>query len=115
MNSPIYYFAIFFILKNYFFSSEDFKSTLQKFREDSKAAKSHNEKAFHALHPGVEGIEQVLAMKLQHDREIKLKYSPAKCRWIHAINKIVIQNYVAKVIFFYLQRILDHEEMEVST
>ena len=77
--------------------TEDFKSTLEKFREDSKAAKSHNEEAFHALHPGAAGLEQVLALKLQHDREIKQKYSPAKCRWIHAINRVVIQNYVAKV------------------
>ena len=77
--------------------AEDFKSTLQKFREESKAAKSHNDKAYHALHPGTEGLEQVLALKLQHDREIKQKYSPAKCRWIHAINRVVIQNYVAKV------------------
>eukprot|EP01036_Dinobryon_divergens_P029549 gene29548-38666_t len=78
-------------------STEDFQSTLQKFREDSKAAKSHNEIAFHALHPGAEGVEQVLALKLQHDREIKLKYSRAKCRWIKAINRVMIQNYVAKV------------------
>ena len=79
------------------FRTEDFQSTLQKFREDSKAAKSHNEEAVCALHPGAEGLEQVLAMKLQHDRDIKLKYSRAKCRWIRAINRVVIQNCTAKV------------------
>ena len=62
------------------------------------------------LHPSAEGFEQVLALKMQHDREIKLKYSRAKCRWIHAINRVVIQNYVAKVTNSY--NFLKEQRME---
>lgn len=83
----------------YFGRADDFRTTLKQFREESKAVQSHNEKAITALHHG-QSFEEILAFKLQHDREMKLKYSRAKLRWIHAINKVVIQNYVRKVSIY---------------
>jgi hypothetical protein len=77
---------------------DEFKSRLAQFKDEAKAARKENESAIGALHGGVHNCEQILAFCLAHDREMKQKYSRAKMHWIRAINKVVMRNFLAKVV-----------------
>lgn len=45
----------------------------------------------------VDGFKLMLAEKMRLETEMKKKFSIARLRWIKAINRVLIQNYVAKV------------------
>lgn len=45
----------------------------------------------------VDGFKLMLAEKIKIENELKRKYSPARLKWIRAINRVLIQNYVEKV------------------
>lgn len=45
----------------------------------------------------VDGFKLMLAEKMRLEIEMKKKFSPARLRWIKAINRVLIQNYVQKV------------------
>lgn len=77
-------------------SVADFQSKLSQFRTESNAAKKHNESALNALYAD-NNVSNILAFKLHQELEFRRKCSKAKLRWIHAINKVMVQNYVAKV------------------
>lgn len=57
----------------------------------------HNENAIHAIH-GWGNLEQILAFKLEHEREMNRKHSKVKLRWMRSIHKVIVLNYVAKVL-----------------
>jgi len=95
------------ILHNKLTSVEDFHSTLTKFREESKAAKKHNDHALTALYDG-QDLGNVIAFKLEHDREMKKKFSPVKLRWIRAITKVINRCFIEKVKV----RLLEIEERQ---
>eukprot|EP00597_Dinobryon_sp_UTEXLB2267_P012689 CAMPEP_0170113114 /NCGR_PEP_ID=MMETSP0020_2-20130122/9647_1 /TAXON_ID=98059 /ORGANISM="Dinobryon sp., Strain UTEXLB2267" /LENGTH=557 /DNA_ID=CAMNT_0010339311 /DNA_START=54 /DNA_END=1727 /DNA_ORIENTATION=- len=77
-------------------SIADFQSKLTQFRKESNAAKKQNEIALSALY-AENNVSNILAFKLHQELEFRRKCSKAKLRWIHAINKVMVQNYVAKV------------------
>jgi len=74
-----------------------FHTTLAEFREESRAAKRHNEKALHAIHGF--NIEEILKFKLEEERNnVSANFSSQIRRlWIKAIKKVIIRNRVEKV------------------
>lgn len=79
-----------------------------------KASATEMKKAMHELHAetmrlqqatkmcelvtsSVDGFKLMLAEKMRLEKEIKAMYSEARLRWINAINRILVQNYIAKV------------------
>jgi len=78
------------------FRVAEFQIKLSQFRTESNAAKKHNENALNALYAD-NSVSNILAFKLHQELEFRRKCSKAKLRWIHAINKVMVQNYVEKV------------------
>jgi len=79
-----------------------------------KASASEMKKAMHELHAetmrlqqatkmcelvtsSVDGFKLMLAEKMRLEREMKAMYSEARLRWITAINRVLVQNFIAKV------------------
>lgn len=74
----------------------EIRSSLEQYKQETKAAQKLNENAIRALH-GWKNVEQILSFMLEHDRAMKRKYSKAKILWMRAIHKVVTMKDLAKV------------------
>lgn len=78
-------------------------STASEFQAKMNELKSESNALAQATHfaelatSSVDGFKLMLAEKMRLELEMKRKYSVPRLRWINAINRILVQNYVAKV------------------
>lgn len=79
-----------------FSRSKDFQSALNKLQNESLALKRATKLAELAT-SSVDGFKNMLQEKLKIENELKKSYSKARLRWIRAINRVLIQNYVERV------------------
>lgn len=69
---------------------------LTSFKRESLALHEHNQFAESAL-ASEDGVKNLLAERMQKELEMKRKCSVVRLRWINAINRVLIQNYIDKV------------------
>jgi hypothetical protein len=78
------------------FKSADINSALKNLKTEELALKSATRLAELAT-TSVDGFKLMLAEKMRLEQEMRSRYSAARLRWIRAINRVLIQNYVQKV------------------
>lgn len=78
------------------FNSADINSTLNHLKLEEDALKSATKLAELATST-VDGFKLMLAEKIRLEQEMRKRYSINRLRWIHAINRVMVQNYVKKV------------------
>ncbi len=78
------------------FKSADITLTLNRLKCEEQALKSATKLAELAT-SSVDGFKLVMEEKIRLERELRARYSPARWRWIRAINRVLVQNF-AKIV-----------------
>lgn len=80
----------------HFHSTQDITSAMDSLKASAEELKRATKYAELAT-SSVDGFKLMLAEKLKLESEMKRMFSPARLRWIKAINRVLVQNYCAKV------------------
>ena len=76
------------------FKSVDVNYTLNHLKHEEEVLKSATKLAELAT---VEEFASVISEKLRVERKMRSMYTPARWRWIRAINRVLVRNYVARI------------------
>lgn len=77
-------------------SAADFQNVLCKLRREASQLTLETTYAEMAV-TSIDKIKQVMSEKWQVELELKRSYSEPRRRWVSAINRVLIQNYIGKV------------------
>jgi len=91
----------------YKITTQDFQNSLAKLRRETNNLVVETSYADMAIN-SIEGIKNAMSEKLKLELELKRSYSIPRLRWVHAINRVLIQNYVKRATI----RIAEVEEIQ---
>lgn len=77
-------------------TTSEFNTMLTNFKRESLALQEHNQFAESAL-TSEDAVKNLLADRMKKELEMKRQCSAVRLRWISAINRVLVQNYIAKV------------------